>query len=189
MNTLLSYINSQHVESAYKEVKGLLQGYDEAIFNAMAEVTRVTTSPFIVPNDTSQYTGKYLELEKRLNYRHTLDGLRIILNLFSVIHRNLLLTNDNLAIQLRSRLNFDTSRDFKIYMQENSNWAVLWQVEFRSQRASVENFSISVDIQNKDWGWVVPDYIVEYIDSAISAYKKGMNTACLGWYNENCVKS
>jgi hypothetical protein len=179
MYTLLSYITSQHVESAYKEVKVLLQGYDDVIFNAMAEVTRTTTSPFIAPNDVSQYNGKYTELEKRLNYRHTLDGLRIILNLFSELHKNFLLTNESFAAQLRSRLNFDTNHDFKIYMRENSNWAVLWQVEFRNQRASAENFSISVDIQNKDWGWMVPDYIVEYIDSAISAYKKGMNTACL----------
>jgi hypothetical protein len=179
MNTLLSYITAQHIQSAYQDVKILLQGYDEIIFNAMAEVTSTTANPFVVPTNNMQYQGKYIELERRLNFRHTLDGLRTILNLFSGIHQNLLVSNENLAVQVRNRLSFDTNRDFKIYMRENSNWTVLWAVEFISQRAAAEIFSISVDIQNKDWGWMVPDYIVEYIDSAISAYKKGMNTACL----------
>ena len=54
MNTLLSYINAQHIQSAYQDVRILLQGYDEIIFNAMAEVTRTTANPFIVPANNSQ---------------------------------------------------------------------------------------------------------------------------------------
>jgi hypothetical protein len=181
MNTLFNYIPSDSFKETYEGVKSLLTGNDRLIFDAMAEVTQESRNQFTSTNDPSQFARKYREMERRFVFRSTLAGVEMGLNMMSRVYEEVARGGGVGQLQpdvLLEVLVFETNRDFRICLTDSLCWAVVWNAKLNTPRIE-EEFEISVEIHKQEWGQVVPIYVVEYLDSVICAYNRGMYAAAL----------
>ena len=181
MNSLFNHIPSESFRTTYETMKRLLDGNEQLVFDAMAEITQRSQNQFISTNDPSQFERKYREMERRFVFRSTLAGVEICLNMMARVYEEVVSGGSVDQLQPHALLGvlvFETNRDFQIRLSESLCWAIVWTAELNTPRIS-EEFEIAVDIHRREWGQVVPVYVVEYLDSAISAYNRGMYAAAL----------
>jgi len=181
MNTLFNHIPSDSFSLTYENVKNLIRGNEQLIFNAMATITHGSPNQFVSTNDPSQYQSKYREMERRFRFRSTLAGVEMGLNMMAKVYEEILSQGNIGQIQPNDLLNeliFETNREFKIRLNNKICWAIVWNVRLDTPKVN-DAFDIVLDIHKREWGQIAPVYIVEYLDSAVNAYSRGMYTAAL----------
>jgi len=185
MTVLFNHIPSRTFQGAYTQIKEMChQGSEHVIFDAMEEITRGSRHVITSTADPNQFEQKYREIERRLNFR-SLGGVELGLYMMAKVyefadHNGGL--NNHSANALIEKLQLQTNRDFKIRLTESVTWATVWNVELKTPQIEDE-IEIIVDVQKYNWGSIVPSYILEYLDSAITAYRRGMYSAALAFFS------
>lgn len=175
---LLFYVPSENLIATYDKVCKLLRGHDTFIFNAAIVAMGASHRPFKSPADSSEYEQKHNEIKSRLS-RQGSQKLLTTIQLMEEIWRQILvsggvpgLSNDKLL----ETISFETTQGVLIYLTSTLRWAVQWKVPLFDSRTNYSR-QVSLEIYEKDWGEVVPSYIIQYIASAINAYQQGMTAA------------
>lgn len=169
---LLFHIPREELLRTYRIIKGLLHGNDIIIFNAMTGVNPT----FVAPINPGDFVGKHNEIERILNFPNALQGRQLGINLLESVARNVQAQGGVVGLTTQDLINavkFATSEDVVIQLNNDIHWAANWMVEVNSGTTQETN-EISLEIYDRNWGEIVPAYILEFVHSGISLYKKGM---------------
>lgn len=179
---LLFYIPSQNFKKTYGKVCSLLNNREEIIFNAMAEATADTSFPFTPPPPGSPVNKAQVhqEIEKKLDSFGLRDGPLIAIKLMDEIVRSVKSSGGISGLDervLRDATSFKTAQNVYIRPNDDFQWFVAWIMKF-SHLTIKQKRTITLDLYKKEWGEIVPSYIAEYINSAITLHDRGMVIAC-----------
>lgn len=169
-------IPSTSLIETYSNVRERLNGYDTIIFNAMAAITSGRYA-FIPPSDPSEYQQKHAEIQRILDFPHVLQAIPTALRLMEEILKQArpsggigrYTTNDLLDTMI-----FRTSTPQVIlFLNTDIHWAARWTLELRVHGINDQR-KITLEVHDKDWGEIVPSYLVPYIHTALCAYQDGL---------------
>jgi hypothetical protein len=172
------YIPSDYLIETYREVRRMMVGNDDIIFEAMEKISTSGRNIFVLPSNSSEFDQKHDEIERILHFPRALKGVNTAMKLMEGIFIKVkplggigrYSTNN-----LLDAMAFQTSiPKVVIFLTNDMHWAVGWSVELQAP-GKQDQRRIFVNIFDKDWGEIVPSYLVGYIHSAIHAYREGMS--------------
>lgn len=177
MNNIIFRIPPKQRVSTYKKVRAQLNGYDEIIFASMRQVGRQIEVDFQPPGSANEYGDKHREIEKYLGSA-VLGGVNVAMLLMEEIFQQIQARGglprihdddllDNMAFS-------DEDTNVSIRLTQDLRWAVVWKIRVPD---SEELTLIVLDAYSRLWGEIVPPYIIEYINTAINAFKARNNLA------------
>ncbi len=174
---ILFHISKDSLINTYKDIKRLLYGNDAIIFNAWTTVVANYRITFILPSNPSEFPQKHDEIVNRLNHPNLLLGRELMMSLMEEIWKQVLVlggvpgiyNNDLLAIMAFQV----SSEEVIIYLTPDSHWAVKWSISLHHKNIN-DNNEIVLELQDRNWGEIVPLHILQFIHTAINAYRQGM---------------
>ncbi len=170
---LLFPIPTESILETYTNVYNMLIGNDYLIFDAMKVVCDATDKNFSVPTNESEYSQKHEEIRQQIKFANVLKGTETALRLMNEIIRQInykggipgIITAD-----LIKKISFKTvNPTVNITYSDERILTAQWIVNVDSL-----SYKIFADLYNENFEEVVPDYIVEYMHSAIIAYQQKM---------------
>lgn len=131
---------------------------------------------FVLPATTSEYEQKHAEIESRLS-KGKVRGRQTAFSLMEEIFDHVSrqggvrgISNDDIV----NCLYVETSdENVRLRLRQHKHWAAEWTVKLNYKGAN-ESRPIGVNIHNNTLGEITPLYVIEYINSAIYNYYKGM---------------
>ncbi len=170
---LLFPIPAENILETYNNINNILTGNDYLIFDAMKVVCNEIGKRFSIPANESEYLRKHEEIRQQLTFTNVLKGTETALRLMNELIRQInykggipgIITTD-----LVEAITFKT-----IYPTVNITYTddriltAQWVVSVDSQP-----YKIFTDLYDESFEEIVPDYIVEYMHSAIMAYQQKM---------------
>jgi hypothetical protein len=178
---ILFHIPSQALLDTYKNVCRVLHGNDKIIFDAMVTITRGSRRAFIPPSNPSEFNQKHAEIERQLRYADLLKGRDLAMHLMEKIWSQIVtlgglpgLYNDDLLEVIA----FQTMDDVRIRLTPDLRWAAEWDVSLHAHNVNDES-RILLEVQDRNWGEIVPTHLLQLLHTAIQAYKQGMNASAV----------
>lgn len=161
-------ISPKELSRCYQDLKSLLKGNDQIIFDAMVAASDQVGVPFQPPKDASEFPQKYLEIERRLNSRAVLRGVEVGLTLIDEVASRVK-NGDAPTVSFDSVLdtiNLVPNTGFELFLSPQLVWSARWRDE-----------GIVLGIHERAHGEIIPSYVFEYINNSIAAYKNGLHFA------------
>lgn len=174
---LLFRVSPDDLTAAYGRLKTLFRGHENMIFDAMSAAVASNNLPaFDLPAATSEYEQKHAEIESRLS-KGKVRGQQTAISLMEEILRHVIeqggvrgISNDDVI----KCLYLTTSEEnILLRLREQNHWAAEWTVKLNYKGVN-ESRPISVNIHSSTLGEITPLYVVEYINSAMYNYFRGM---------------
>jgi hypothetical protein len=151
------------------------------IFDSMAAITQGQRNLFVVPSNPNEFEQKHQEIERKLEYRGILPGMEIALGLMEEMFRRICQIGgvpgvDNL--ELLNAIKFNANHEAILRLNAEFRWMAEWEIDLYITGSSYTNL-VSLDIYDSAWGEIVPTYVMEYICTALLAYKRGLHSTSI----------
>lgn len=152
----------------YYDLKTLLKGNDQIIFDAMVAASDQIHVPFQPPKDATEFPQKYQEIELRLNRHLMLRGVEVGLTLIDEIAGRVK-NGEAPGVSFDSvldKINLIPNNSFELFLSPQLVWSARWKDD-----------GVVLGIHERNHGEIIPSYVFEYINNSIAAYKNGLNFA------------
>lgn len=179
MNILFP-IHTEDLLDTYGNIRRLLSGYDMLIFDAAVATIGGRRRSFSAPSNSSEFEQKHTEIQQMLRF----SGPRNLPNTMRFMEE---IWNQSISAggvpgvsqtNLLSAISFQTKQNVLIKLNEDLCWSAQWTLPLHFG-GSTDQKKVPVEIYNASWGEIVPSYVLQYIDSAINSYLRGMNAAAV----------
>lgn len=174
---LLFHIPKTNLISTYHKIRELLRGNDAVIFNAMAAVN----SSFTPPANPGEYKNRHAAIERIFNFPDALKGRSTAFSLMEEVGKEIQRLGGVVGLSsadLIDAIAFKSSQGATIRLTQELRWAVEWAVSV-TDGAMTDRSEVLLEVYDKNWGEVVPAYIVQYLNSGILLYQQGMNAVAV----------
>ncbi len=163
----------------YRVLRDLLRGNERIIFDSMVAVTSSQRQPFTPPGNRTEQEDKLNEIQTKLQTAelHGNRGLMPLRFMREVAFR----AKDqaprlpaNIVNGVIQSVKFEVpGKNLTMELTSDLNWQVSWMVKHRGIDHSEK---LSIEIFDADFKEIVPDYVIEYANTAIHAYVLNMNS-------------
>lgn len=174
---LLFRIAPQNLIDSYRRIVAVLNGNEDLIFDAMCSVAQnQNLAEFQLPNGPGEYEQKHREIESRLR-RGRVQGRETAILLMEEL-LDLIEQGGGIPgisnTRISDSLFLETGdEDVIIRLGADRRWVAEWKVRLDYRGAHEEQY-VAVEIHSRNWGEIVPTYVIEFISSALASYKRGM---------------
>jgi len=175
---LLREIRPGTAVSVYEILTVLLRGNEDILFDSMTLATATQNQPFAPPANAIERNQKLVEIRAKLQTAqlHSPRGTVSLKFLREVARRTREQANRlpaNIVGEVINAIRFEVpGKDATIELTSNLNWQISWTIK---HRALDDLEKISLDVFDGDLKEIVPDYVIEYANTAILAYRQNMN--------------
>jgi len=162
----------------YEVVRELLRGNEDILFDSMTVATATQTQPFAPPSDATERDQKLVEIRAKLQTAqlHSNRG-KVSLTFMREVARRIREQADRLPTNIVdgviNAIHFEVpGKDATIELTSNLNWQISWTIK---HRVLDDLEKLSLDVFDAQLREIVPDYVIEYANTAILAYGQNMN--------------
>jgi hypothetical protein len=161
----------------YQSLRARLQGHEEILFTAMAEITANEHHPFEAPNSPAAFINKHAEIEAMLRTADLIRTRQLVLRFMLQVCRSVEAQKNVLPVTLPNEIR--DSIEFRIPGQHVAvtlspelNWLASWRIEHRGMAYSE---LLTLAICDSGMNEIVPAYVIEYVNTSINAYNNSLN--------------
>jgi hypothetical protein len=162
----------------YGTLREMLRGNEDILFDSMSLATATQNQPFAPPANDTERDQKLLEIQTKLQTAqlHSNRGTASLKFMREVARRTREQAGrlpGNVVDGVINAIHFDVpGKDATVELTSNLNWQISWTIK---HRALDDVEKISLDVFDAEVKEIVPDYVVEYANTAILAYRQSMN--------------
>lgn len=174
------HVSGRVLEQKLDAVLQLLGGSQHLLFTEMDRLTVGTPSHVAAPTDAADFGRKRNEIARILQSPVMLRGLEIALRLFEKVYEEVDRQGGVPGYRpqdLLDLLRIETEQpDETISLSTDMHWIVEWPVHLPADSPEKR---MSCKWLARDWGTVVPPYVVNYLSSAATARRQKRNDAAV----------
>jgi len=170
-----SLLSKDNMIYTYDQFKDKLTKNDWIIFDAMKKCTTLLSNPFETPSVQFDYEKKHQEIKRHLEMGVLYGfGKDQVVHLFIEILKIVEVSGGLKGIDINDLYDIayfrTTYNDLKLRITPDLYLRAEWDIPVNSLGVS-DIYNLSIDLYNDSFDEVVPDYVFEYINGSVIAYR------------------